>query len=69
MRIEYTNHAEYQLNARCVERVWVEETIKAPNFTKRQEHKFYVTKKLNGKTLRVVYVRETHIKVITMYWV
>lgn len=57
MDIFYTNHAEMQINERKIQKVWVEETIKRPDLTKNLGNKFYVTKKLNGKTLKVVYVK------------
>ncbi len=49
--------------------IWIEETIKYPDETKRQGHKYYVIKKLNGKTLKVVYTRENYIKVITSFFI
>ena len=69
MNIFYTNHAEMQINERKIQKVWVEETIKRPDLTKNWGNKFYVTKKLNGKTLKVVYVKEKYIKVITSFFV
>ncbi len=69
MNVKYTNHAEYQLKERKIERVWVEETIKSPDKITRDGKKNYAIKKLNGYTLKVVYVKEERfIKVITEYW-
>ena len=68
MRIEYTLHAKQQMQERKVEAVWVEETIKTPDETKKEGHKFYVAKRLNGHTLKVVYVKETFIKVVTAFF-
>lgn len=67
--LSYTLHAEEQIIERKIEKVWVEETIKFPDITKRDGSKFYVTKKLNGKTLKVVYVKEKYIKVITTFFI
>ena len=69
MKIIYTNHAEEQIKERKILKVWIKETIKSPNDTKRIEHKFYVIKRLNGKTLKVIYTKENFIKVITSYFV
>ena len=69
MDIYYTNHAEIQINERKIQKAWVEETIKRPDIIKNLDNKFYVTKKLNGKTLKVVYVKEKYIKVITSFFV
>ncbi len=68
MDMYYTRHAEYQIKERKIEKVWIEETIKAPDKTEKEGNKFYVVKKLNGRTLKVVYVKERYIKVVTMFW-
>ncbi len=68
MNIAYTLHAEQQTEERRIEKVWVEETIKYPHKTEREGRKYYVTRKLNGRTLRVVYVKEKYIRVITVYF-
>ena len=69
MEIIYTLHANEQINERKLSKVWVEETIKSPDEIRHKGHKHYATKKLNGNTLRVVYVKESYIKVITSYFV
>ncbi|MBI2580181.1 DUF4258 domain-containing protein [Candidatus Woesearchaeota archaeon] len=68
MELQYTAHCEEQIAERKLEKVWVEETIRYPDKTERTGKKYYVTKKLNGGTLRVVYIKEKYIKVITAYW-
>ena len=69
MEIVYTLHAKEYIKKRKIETVWVEETIKSPDETKREGHKYYVIKKLNGGTLKVIYVREKFIKVITTFFI
>ena len=69
MNIIYTKHAEEQIEERKIDKIWVEETIKFPNELKREDNKYYATKKLNGNILRVVYVKENYIKIITTYFV
>ena len=69
MRIVYTAHAEDQVAERKIERIWVEEAIKQPDLTVREGTKYYVSRKLNGHTLKVVYVREKYIYVITCFFV
>ncbi|HLC50277.1 MAG TPA: DUF4258 domain-containing protein [Candidatus Nanoarchaeia archaeon] len=69
MNIVYTLHAEEQIEKRKILKIWVEETIKTPDKTATDANKHYVTKKLNGKTLRVIYVKESYIKVITSYFI
>lgn len=68
MQIVYTKHAELQIEERKIQKVWVEETIKAPDGVKRNGNKYYAVKKLNGETLKVVYVKEKYIKVITSFF-
>jgi hypothetical protein len=69
VEIFYALHAEEQISERKIEKIWVEETIKFPDITRRKENKYYVIKKPNGKVLKVVYVRERYIKVITAYYI
>ena len=69
MDIRYTFHAKQKIEGRKLEKVWIEETIKYPDYTKREGRKYYVTKKLNGMTLRVVYTKENYINIITLYWI
>ena len=69
MQIIYTKHAELQIGERHIEKVWIEETIKAPDKVKRKGNKYYAVKKLNGNTLKVVYVKEKYIKVITSFFI
>ena len=57
------------MNDRKIHEAWVEETIKSPNLTIHEGNKFYATKKLNGKTLRVVYIKDKDIKVITTFFI
>ena len=44
-------------------------TIHSPDITKRVREKYFVVKKLNGKTLKVIFVKEKYIKIITSYFV
>ncbi len=69
MEIIYTLHAEEQVKERKIELVWIEEAINSPDQTKRVGNKFYVVKKLNGKRIKVVFVKERFIKVITSYFI
>lgn len=69
MDIVYTLHAEQQLEERKIPKIWVEETIRSPDNTKHIGNKFYVTKKLNGRALKIIYVKEKYIKVITAYFI
>ncbi len=67
VEIKYTYHARIQIKRRKLEKVWIEETIKSPDVTKKEGNKFYVVKKLNGIVINVVYVKAKHIKVITVF--
>lgn len=67
MKIVYTKHALYKINKKKLALEWIEETIKHPNFTNIEGHKYYAIKKLNGITVKVVYTRERYIKVITCF--
>lgn len=69
MDIRYTLHAEHQIKERKVEKTWIEDTIKSPDEIRRVGNKYYIVKKLNGKRLKVVYVKQSYIKVITVFWI
>ena len=68
MKIVFTLHAKEQIEERKIHVVWVEETIKSPDKTNRIDHKYYAVKRLNGKTLKVVYTKEEGIKIITAFF-
>lgn len=63
----YSLHAEEQIKERKIEKVWVEEAVKSPNQIEKDGDKYYVIKKLNGITLKIVYVKQKYIKIITVY--
>ncbi|RJQ17139.1 DUF4258 domain-containing protein [Candidatus Woesearchaeota archaeon] len=65
----YTYHAIRQLRERKIEKIWVEETIHFPDITFKETNRCYAIKKLNGYTLKVVYLKEKYIKIITAYFI
>lgn len=68
MRIVYTKHAQEQIEERKIEYAWIESTIKSPDFTERKIlAKYMARKRLNGKSLEVVYIKERYIKIVTVY--
>ena len=69
MKIVYSFHSLWKIKRRKIEIVWSEEAIKCPDLTKRQGYKYIITKRLNGKILGIVYIKEKHIKVVTAYWI
>jgi len=70
MRIICTKHAKEQLEERKIEYLWAESTIKSPDFTERKTlTKYMARKKLNGKSIEVIYTKERYIKIITVYWI
>ncbi|MEK6964469.1 MAG: DUF4258 domain-containing protein [Nanoarchaeota archaeon] len=68
MKIVFTLHLKEQMKERKLEKVWIEETIKSPDETRKKGHKYYAIKKLNGNTLKVAYVKEKYIKVLTAFF-
>ncbi len=69
MKIAYTAHAEEQIKERKVVKLWVEEAVISPDKIEHHGHKYYNIKKLNGKTIKVVFVKERYIKIITCYFI
>ena len=67
MKIIYTFHAKLMIKERKIEQIWVEEAIKSSDKTEKEFGKYYARKKLNGKSIEVVYEKEKYIKIITTY--
>jgi len=67
MKIGYTFHAEYMIEKRKLQKFWVEEAIKYPDKLEKYKGKYYARRRLDGVTIEVVYEREKHIKIITVY--
>ena len=68
MNIEFSKHLVKRCNSRGIDLVWVKETMLYPDVVVHKGYKYYAIKKLNGKTLKIVYVKEKHIKLITAYF-
>jgi len=70
MHITYSVHANDQIIARKLSKIWVEEAIQLPDvLVKEKPNKYYAKKKLNGLTIEVVYLKERYLKVVTVYLV
>jgi hypothetical protein len=69
MEVSYTKHCEERMVKKKIEKVWVYETIKYPDKMLIKNGKNYAEKKINGGSLKVVYIKEKYLKVITVYWV
>ncbi len=67
MNIIYTKHAKDQIKERKIENVWIEEAIKHPNIIKKKSIKYYIIKKINGIVIKVVFVKQKFIKIITCF--
>jgi len=67
--IIYTEHAEKRLKKRNILKIWIEEAITSPDLINRDKNKYYIIKKLNGKTIKVIYLKEKYIKVITSFFI
>ncbi|MBN2454365.1 DUF4258 domain-containing protein [Candidatus Woesearchaeota archaeon] len=69
MKVVFTLHAEEQMAERKIVKQWVEEAIKQPDFIEKEGGKHYSMKKINSHLLKVVYVKENYIKVVTCYFI
>jgi len=69
MKIFLSHHAKKRLSERGIQFKDVQETIEMPEYTISKINKKEAYKKINGKTLKVVYAEEDkYIKVITLIW-
>jgi len=69
-RYVFSDHAKKRLLERDINEESVKFVVENPDYTlNRFEDEIEAIKKMNGKSLKVVYVeRENFIKVITLYW-
>ena len=68
MHVVYTEHAWERMQFRKIEQAWVEETIRRPDILTVIGRKHIAVRRLNGHTLKAVYVKEKYIKIVTLYW-
>jgi hypothetical protein len=68
MRIELTVHAQQQIIRRKIALQLVLETIEHPKMLQQNGAVYYAYRAFKKRILKVVYVKETHIRVLTAYW-
>jgi len=69
MRIDLSYHAKKRMAERGINFEDVEETVEMPDYTVSKRNKKEAYKKINDKTLKVVYFqKDKYIKVITIIW-
>jgi len=69
MKIFLSHHAKKRLSERGIQFKDVQETIEMPEYTISKINKKEAYKKINGKTLKVVYAEEDkYINVRTLIW-
>jgi hypothetical protein len=69
MEIMFTLHARQRMMRRKILSVWVEEAVRSPDSIRHIGNKYYATKRLNGAEIKVVFVKEKFIKIITTFYV
>lgn len=67
MHIEFTKHARDRMKKRNISEDEVINTIKFPEKTEKVGNVYYVQKHLGRFMLRVVYIREKYIKVLSLH--
>ena len=67
MNIVFTRHAKEQMKERSINEDDVVNAIKFPKKTRKRGHVYYVQRQTISGKIEVVYVRESYIKVITVY--
>ncbi|MBL7051421.1 DUF4258 domain-containing protein [Candidatus Woesearchaeota archaeon] len=69
MKIDLSYHAKKRLIERGINLEDIEETVEMPDYTVSKENKKEAYKKINNRTLKVVYFqKDKYIKVITLIW-
>lgn len=69
MRIIFSFHALQQIKRRKIHKLLIIETVKFPDTLINIGTKQYAIKKFKRESLKVVYVKEKHIKIITSYYI
>lgn len=67
MHIEFTNHAKDRMKRRSISEDEVINTIKFPEKTEKVGEVYYVQKHIGRFILKVIYVRENYIKVLSLH--
>lgn len=69
MEVFYTLHVKKRMLRKKIEKIWVEEALKHPDYISKDNRAYYAKKRLNGMSIEVVYIiKESYIRVITVYW-
>ena len=70
MKISFTNHAKYRIDERNISILHIENTLKNPDYIKRNENEILVRKSFGKKMLEVVYKQTIKsVVVITAYYI
>ncbi len=67
VNIVFTKHAKEQMTERNISEDEAINTIKYPEVTQKINNIYYAQKKTIQGTIEVVYIKESYIKVITLY--
>ncbi|MBU4069467.1 MAG: DUF4258 domain-containing protein [Nanoarchaeota archaeon] len=65
----FTSHAKQRMIERKITLEQIKETINFPNYVISKDNKIEAYKKINGKFLKIVYIKKgKFIKIITLIW-
>jgi len=67
MHIEFTKHARDRMKKRNISEEEVINTIKFPEKTEKDGNIYHVQKHLDRFVLKVIYIRENYIKVLSLH--
>lgn len=68
MKIILSSHAKKRLIERGIKMQDIIDTIELPDYNITKSDKIEAYKKIQDKTLKVVYTKDKYIKVITLIW-
>jgi len=69
MHIEFTLHAKERLRKRKISEEEVIRAVISPDKLVKEFEQYYARKNIGRGNIEVVYVRESYIKVLTVYWI
>jgi hypothetical protein len=69
MKIEFTRHALERMNKRGVSKDEVISVLTYPETTLKKDGKFFMRKNIEKGNVEVVCVKDSYIKVVTVYFI
>lgn len=68
MKFIFTTHAKQRMIERGIKIEQIKDVIELPDYTITKDGKIEVYKRIDNRTLKIVYAKNKFIKIITLIW-